>query len=171
MRRVGMMLGTMLLATSVTAAAPTASDAFACTLPYRASMEALAPLKVREQKAGTNLFTFTPKTTISFEPGDMKLFGVTPMAISIELTEPKAKDPMSKLRAEFFAVLPKSPTADAAITKNTVWHMGWCENLNLCIRAESENTAKKLGDFEFRREASTLTLKCRFDLAMSELEN
>jgi hypothetical protein len=161
----------LLMTTSVTAAAPTATDAFACNLPYKASMEALAAVKVKEQKAGRSLLTFTPMTMISFEPGATRLFGVVPSALSVELTEPKASDPKSKLRAVFLASLPKSPTLDTAITKSTVWHNGWCNNLNLCIRAESEEAAKRLGDFEFRRETSALTLTCRFELAMSELEN
>ncbi len=161
----------LVLTTTVTAAAPTASNAFTCTLPYRASMEALAPLKVKEQKKGMNLITFTPKTTISFEPGDMILFGAKPSELSVELTEPKASDPSSKLKVEFLAVLPKLPTLDANITKSHIWHNGWCEHLGLCIRAASEETAKKLGSLEFRRRANNLSLTCRFELAMSELQN
>lgn len=165
--KIGAAVIAALLTTAATPAA-TPSEAYACKLPYKAAMQSLAALKVLEQKRATNFALLLPMTVVTFEPKPVRLFGSEPIALSVELTEPKASDPTGKLRAEFIALLPRSQTVDEAITTGHKWHLNACRHLNLCIQADDPARA---GTLELHRHnPSHLKLICRYEMTMKEIE-
>ncbi len=156
-----------LLTTAATPAA-TPSEAYACKLPYKAAMQSLGALTVLEQRRATNLVYFSPMTIVTFEPKPVRLFGAQPMALSLELTEPKASDPDGKIRAEFIALLPRSEAVDEAITTGHKWHLNACRHLNLCIQADDP---ARDGTLELHRHNSNhFKLVCRYETTMKEIE-
>lgn len=166
MRKVGAAALVALLTAGATPP-PTPAEAFACNLPYPAAMQAMGELKVLGQKSGTSLFTFTPMTTVTFDAKSVTLFGATPSALTLELTEPKAKDPRSKMRADFIAMFAPSQSVDDLITKSYTWHFNVCKHLSLCIRSSDSG---KPGWLELQRETGGLKLLCRHEMTMAELE-
>lgn len=162
-------LVTAMLSSATTA--PTANEAFACNLPYRDAMQTLAAFTVKEQKESVSLITFGPQTTVSFDVGQFQLFGASPTALTVQLSEPRANNPNGRMRAEFAAVLPRTPAVDDRIVASTEWITGICKNLRMCIRAESVEKARSLGSLELTRQPDSLTLTCRFEMSMRELES
>ena len=130
-------------------------------------MQAMAGVKVLEQKTSTSLLTFTPLTTVAFDPGAVRLFGAQPTRLSLELTEPKANNSDSKMRAEFIALLPRTEATDDDITNANVWHFNVCKHLSFCISAANPDRAGKL---ELHRAPDQLKLVCRYEMTMRELE-
>jgi hypothetical protein len=159
----------VLVALLATGAAPASgpAEAFACNLPYEGAMQSLAGLKTTEQKSGKSFLTFTPMTTVTFDPAAVWLFGATPNGLSVEVTEPSARDPKSKMRAEFIALLPRTEAIDDAITNANTWHLNICKHRTFCIRASEPGGG---GTLELHRASNQLKLVCRYELTQEELE-
>lgn len=154
------------------APAPTPEEAFACNLSYKEAMQSLASLKVREQKRGASLLFvlgYGPLTTTIFDPGNVRLFGVQPSSLVLDLHEPKSDSPDSEILAEFIAEFARSDATDNAILNGIAWRDAQaCRAFNYCIGTRN-SPLHGIPNYD-RKSPDTLTLVCEFRMTLRELE-
>lgn len=166
------LLGLIAMSVLVTGAtAPTASQAFQCDLPYRASMESLASLKVLKQEAAPSYMAlaFGPHTIITLAPGDTRVFSVAPTALKVRLFEPKPSDPERKIKVYFVSTFANTPGNDQAITGANTWHFNVCTGLRTCIR-EADPAKPAMLEYVHAPDGD-LEITCRFEFREDELES
>lgn len=151
-------------AAAIAAPAGKPSDAFECKLPYRASVEATAKLKIAKQTSEPATPINGVKTTIELVPGETRIFGQKPLQLSMQIK--KAKISGQQNVVEFVATFPRSPQVDTALV--TTAKLSTCpEALKTCVEYPK---TPDLGNLSYsRHRETTLVFSCRHFVKETDL--
>lgn len=149
------------------ALAQAANEAFECKLPYRATTEAAAKLKVIKESAPLDM-VFAKLTTIYMEPGATRVYGQTPTGLSITLLERAGNEPGKKAKMSFSAQFVRTDAADRALLGAVQWKAPCYGDYQICYRKVDPSGA---GKFSLRRdEKDSLRLDCEFEIGESDVQ-
>ncbi|MFZ1741956.1 MAG: hypothetical protein WAT93_03835 [Pontixanthobacter sp.] len=170
MRRAGTALSIIALSSGTAANAVTPSDAFECTVPYQAAMEAMASLTIAEQISdpGMSILDKGPAQIIKFAPDTVEVFGVKPKALTLTIREPAAKARKPLFKITFEASFEPDPNIDKIIQTANVWHLGACA-FGLCIRAKDSAPAGSGGLDYYRSNELPVRTECVFEFTEEEV--
>ena len=149
------------------ALAQAANEAFECKLPYRATTEAAAKLKVIKEGAPLDM-VFAKVTTIHLEPGATRIYGQTPTELSITLLERSGNAPGKKAKMSFSAQFARTDAVDRALLSAVRWKPPCYGDYPLCYRQADPSGSGKLS--LRRNEKDSLELECEFEIGESDVQ-
>lgn len=140
------------------AVAQTAAEAFECKLPYRATMENAAKLKVLREGKPMNMVIST-MTIIELDPGATRIYGLTPDRTSILMSEPSESSANKAVSMNFQSYFAHTPTMESALLAAVKWKQPCRGVIGFCRR---DGDAPGIGTLMVRFDSDKIMLECEF---------
>lgn len=155
------------LALPLPAVAQSASEAFECKLPYRATTEAAAKHTVIKERAPFDM-VFAKSTTVDLAPGATRVFGQAPTALHVTIIEPGISSTDKSVKMVFAATFTRSDAADQALLAAEKWKAPCYGAIPICRREANPPNSGRLS--LSRDDSDKLKLECEFKITESDLQ-
>ncbi|MBX3564898.1 MAG: hypothetical protein KF730_10020 [Sphingomonas sp.] len=163
----GAITAVTLIGLPLPAIAQTAADALECKLPYRATMENAAKLKLVREGKPTNMVIAT-MTILELDPGTTRVYGLVPTRVSILMSEPIPGGADKPVSINFQSYFARTPANDKALLATVKWKQPCAWGSGLCYRETDPAGAGRLSIRADNREH--YLVECEFKVREQDLK-